>query len=204
MLSIQDISALQDELTLCWHQEAIETWRPPEDAWGSLVSRQHLANFELWHTEDAARTPGATDADLARVKRHIDETNQRRNDLSEQLDTVLLETLARQGLPNADAELNSESPGLIIDRLSILALKIFHTAEEIARPDAPDGHAERNRERLAILKTQREDLSECLNRLWTQTLAGRRRFKLYRQLKMYNDPALNPAVYRNRSHAEQR
>ncbi|WP_263358267.1 DUF4254 domain-containing protein [Acidicapsa ligni] len=196
MLSLHDIAALQDQLTLRWHQEAMETWRAPEDVWGSLVARQHLANFELWHTEDAARTPEATDADLARVKRRIDETNQRRNDLSEQLDRMLLETLARQGLPKDDAELNSESPGLMIDRLSILALKIFHTAEEIARVGAPAGHAERNRERMDVLTAQRDDLAGCLNHLWAETLAGRRRFKLYRQLKMYNDPALNPAVYR--------
>jgi Protein of unknown function (DUF4254) len=101
-------------------------------------------------------------------------------------------------LPNPKAELNSESPGLIIDRLSILALKLFHTQEEIARPDAPAGHAERNRQRHQILDEQRSDLADALDRLWQQTLAGERRFKLYRQLKMYNDPALNPAVYKSR------
>jgi hypothetical protein len=204
MMTTLDIAPLHDELTERWHREAIETWRPPtgpDAAWTALVARQHLANFELWHTEDAARAPNATDADLARVKRRIDETNQRRNDLSEQMDRALLEALAAQALPNSalpnpDAPLHSESPGLIIDRLSILALKIFHTREEIARINAPEGHAERNRERLAILIEQRSDLADCLNALWAETLAGRRHFKLYRQLKMYNDPALNPAVYR--------
>ena len=195
MLSLSHIAALHDQFTARWHVEAIETWSPPAETWSSLVARQHLANFELWHIEDAARRPGATDADLARVKRRVDETNQRRNDLSEQLDRALLETLARQGLPNADAPLHSESPGLMIDRLSILALKIFHTREEVERPSAPAGHAERNRERLAILEEQRNDLAACLSQLWNETLAGTRRFKLYRQLKMYNDPALNPAVY---------
>jgi hypothetical protein len=196
MICITDIAALHDRLTVRWHQEAMETWLPPADAWTSLVARQHLANFELWHTEDAARMPGATDTDLARVKRRIDETNQRRNDLSEQMDQTLLAALATEGLPNAEAELHSESPGLMIDRLSILALKIFHTREEMERPGAPEGHAERNRERLEILMAQRGDLAACLERLWEQTLAGKRRFKLYRQLKMYNDPSLNPAVYR--------
>jgi hypothetical protein len=197
MLTLTDIAALHDQLTALWHQEALEAWRPPVDVWISLVARQHLANFELWHTEDAARTPGATDADLARVKRRIDETNQRRNDLSEQIDEMLLDTLALQSLPNQEAPLHSESPGLMIDRLSILALRLFHTREEIQRPDAPAGHAERNRERLIILNEQRSDLAACLDRLWGETLGGTRRFKLYRQLKMYNDPALNPAVYRN-------
>jgi len=197
MFTPDNTSALQDELTKRWHQEAIEAWQPPADPWTSLIARQHLANFELWHTEDAARTPGATDADLARVKRRIDETNQRRNDLAEQIDQALLNSLAQQGLPNAASPLHSESPGLMIDRLSILALKIFHTREEIERPGAPAGHAERNRDRLAVLTAQRDDLAACLDALWSETLAGTRRFKLYRQLKMYNDPALNPAVYRN-------
>jgi hypothetical protein len=197
MLNFTIIPARHDELTTRWHREAFEIWRPPEDAWESLVARQHLANFELWHTEDAARTPGATDADLARVKRRIDETNQRRNDLSEQIDLMLLDYLAQGKLSNPGAPLHSESPGLMIDRLSILALKLFHTREEMERPGAPEGHRERNMQRLAILGEQRSDLAACLVRLWEETVAGSRRFKLYRQLKMYNDPSLNPAVYRN-------
>jgi hypothetical protein len=99
-------------------------------------------------------------------------------------------------LPASAADLHSESPGLIVDRLSILSLKIFHTREEAERADAPEGHRERNSERLAILEEQRADLAGCLEALWQETLAGTRRFKLYRQLKMYNDPSLNPAIYR--------
>jgi hypothetical protein len=203
MLNLTEIPVLHDQLTTRWHQQAFEIWWAPGDGWTSLVARQHLANFELWHTEDEARTPGATDADLARVKRRIDETNQRRNDLSEQIDQALLNLLTEQGLPRENAPLHSESPGLMIDRLSILALKLFHTREETERADAPAGHATRNRERLAILTEQRGDLAECLARLWEETLAGTSRFKLYRQLKMYNDPALNPAVYRSPENAEQ-
>jgi len=101
-------------------------------------------------------------------------------------------------LPNPEAPLHSESPGLIIDRLSILALKIYHTREETTRHGAPAGHAERNLARLALLENQRADLAECLDSLWQETLAGTRRFKIYRQLKMYNDPALNPAIYGER------
>jgi len=203
MLILSDIPAVHDQLTLRWHMEALEIWRLQADsadaneARTALVARQHLANFELWHTEDTARIPGATDADLARVKRRIDDTNQRRNDLAEQIDLMLLAMLQAQGLPNPASPLHSESPGLMIDRLSILALKIYHTREEMERPDAPAGHAERNSERLAILMEQRSDLAQCLVRLWEETLAGTRRFKLYQQLKMYNDPALNPAVYRH-------
>ncbi len=159
------------------------------------MAGQHRANFDLWHIEDEARAPGATEAALAEVKRRIDSTNQRRNDLAEELDRALLGWLEPQGLPDAEAPLHSESPGLMIDRLSILALKIFHTREEAERKGAPEGHAARNRERLAILEEQRDDLAGCLDAMWRQTVAGTQRFKLYRQLKMYNDPTLNPAIY---------
>jgi hypothetical protein len=194
MLSANDITQLQDRLTRSWHEE--ESRASWGNDWLGLVARQHRANFDLWHIEDEARTPGATDADLAGVKRRIDSTNQLRNDLAEDLDRWLLEWLAARGLPNPEAPLHSESPGLIIDRLSILALKMYHTREEAGRAEAPPGHAERNRGRLAVLEEQRADLAHCLNELWRDTLAGTRRFKLYRQLKMYNDPTLNPAVYR--------
>ena len=105
--------------------------------------------------------------------------------------------LLRSGCPPQTRRCTPSRPGLIIDRLSILALKIYHTREEAERTDCAPGHAERNRARLAILTEQRADLARCLDLLWRETLAGTRRFKLYRQLKMYNDPTLNPAIYRN-------
>jgi Protein of unknown function (DUF4254) len=196
MLSAEAIVKLHDERTSDWHADPEVGVRPTTGDWLDLVSRQHRANFDLWHIEDEARTPGATDAELAAVKRRVDSTNQLRNDLAEELDRSLLDWLAPQGLPDPQAPLHSESPGLIIDRLSILALKIFHTREEAERTDATDGHAERNRGRLAILEEQRADLADCLDSLWRETLMNTRRFKLYRQLKMYNDPALNPSIYR--------
>jgi hypothetical protein len=198
MLSADPIVKLHDETTSAWHTEASTGLESGEqtDSWLVRVERQHRANFDLWHIEDEARTPGATDAQLADVKRRIDSTNQLRNDLAEDLDRALLDWLAPQILPAQDAPLHSESPGLIIDRLSILALKIYHTREEAERTDCSPAHAERNRERLAVLEEQRTDLARCLDLLWRESLAGTRRFKLYRQLKMYNDPALNPAIYK--------
>jgi len=204
MLSADAIAGLHDQLNRIWHIEpeggnapAGDEWQNalPAEEWPRAVARQHRANFELWHIEDEARAPGATDAELAEVKRRVDSTNQRRNDLAEELDRELLAWLAERGLPNCEAALNSESPGLIIDRLSILSLKIWHTREEAERTQAGPAHAERNHERLAVLLEQRADLAHCLDALWSDTLAGKRRFKLYRQLKMYNDPALNPAIY---------
>lgn len=195
MLSAEDIVELHDGLTESWHGDAGVADGEEKTDWLALVAAHHRANFELWHIEDEARTPGATDAELADVKRRVDLTNQRRNDLAEQLDRALLAWLLPQSLPNCEAPLQSESPGLIVDRLSILALKIYHTREEAQRAGAPEGHGERNRERLGILEEQRADLAQCLDSLWRETLTGTRRFKLYRQLKMYNDPSLNPAVY---------
>ncbi len=195
LLDAGAITQLHDQCTQVWHVNPGTATAVGEPDWLAAVARQHRANFDLWHIEDEARAPGATDAELAAVKRRIDEANQLRNDLTEELDRRLLNWLESKGLPKPVAPLNSESPGLIIDRLSILALKIYHTREETKRTDASTGHAERNRDRLVILEQQRSDLAGCLDALWHETLAGTRRFKLYRQLKMYNDPDLNPAIY---------
>ena len=167
----------------------------PED-WLVTVVRQHRANFDLWHIEDEARTPGASDAELAAVKRRIDRTNQLRNDLAEELDRALLGWLEARRLAQPPCPTALRVAGH--DHRSALhpGLKIYHTREEAGRAGAPAGHAERNRERLAILEEQRADLAACLDALWQETLDGTRRFKLYRQLKMYNDPSLNPAIYR--------
>jgi hypothetical protein len=126
------------------------------------------------------------------VKRNIDALNQRRNDLVESIDRTLLEAAGAQ---NPAATLNSESPGLMIDRLSVLALKLYHTEEETHRDSASQSHREKNRARLALLREQSTDLAACLDELWRQVHSGTRRFKLYRQMKMYNDPELNPAIY---------
>ncbi len=193
-ISAQAIAALQNDSTRRWHQvEGLPI--SEDDPFLFTVARQHAANFELWHTEDQARLPNASDAQIAAVKRAIDKINQRRNDLAEACDHFLLEILAAHQLPAPASPLHSESPGLMIDRLSILSLKIFHTAEQIDRKDAPSGHIERNRQRLAVLAEQQTDLVACFDRVWSQILARALRFKVYRQLKMYNDPDLNPAIY---------
>jgi hypothetical protein len=196
MLDALLITKMQDELTAALHETerelAVET---SADGLMALAMAQHRANFELWHEEDKARVPDASNAEIAGVKRAIDALNQKRNDLVEKIDVWLIERLAQ----SSTAPLHSETPGLIVDRLSILALKIYHTREESVRESATEEHRLRNVERLALLEEQRGDLAECLDVLWAEVLGGTRRFKLYRQMKMYNDPELNPAVYARRT-----
>ncbi len=193
--SLPAIASLHDYATRLWHEDAQPSAAGELEA---LILDQHKTNYELWHLEDAAREPGISDAELVEAKRSIDRVNQQRNDLAEGCDRLLLALLAPYRLPHPEAELHSESPGLMIDRLSILALKLHHTREEVGRLDAPPGHTERNRERLGLLLEQRADLQHALERLWRRVLASERSFKVYRQLKMYNDPSLNPSVYRPR------
>ena len=202
MLTALEIPRLHDQATLRWHQDPrahVASANPTASAeLADLALAHHRANFDLWHEEDKVREPGASDAAIARLKRSIDALNQKRNDLVEAIDRAFL---AAAGAQNPAAPLHSESPGLILDRLSVLALKLYHTAEEGRRPTASEAHRQRNLARLDLLREQRADLAACLDELWQQVLAGRRRFKLYRQLKMYNDPGLNPAVYAHKPDA---
>ncbi|RXH56758.1 DUF4254 domain-containing protein [Granulicella sibirica] len=196
------------ESLLRLHDEAMERWHTVEAdvsqadeqnvtklTEGSvieLILKQHRANFDLWHKEDEARDPNAADAEIAEVKRAIDALNQRRNDLTESIDHLLCTSLAQP----AQATLHSETPGMMLDRLSILGLKVYHTREETTRETATEKHREKNRARLALLTEQRDDLAMCLDMLMLQIGRGERRFKVYRQMKMYNDPDLNPVLYR--------
>lgn len=201
MISIDTLSgagivALFEEKTAQWHLEpAASTAR---NAFERGLEALHRANFELWHEEDKARDVQAGDAAIAAAKRAIDRINQQRNDQAEQCDALLLEWLATKQLPKAETELHSETPGMMLDRLSILTLKRYHTREEMQRTAAPEGHSERNRERLVTLDAQRDDLAGCFDRLWQRVLGGEARFRMYRQLKMYNDPELNPVLYQVR------
>lgn len=194
MLDAILMTRMQDDVTAALHETDGELEiEASADGLMAIAIAQHRANFDLWHEEDKARAPGASDAEIARVKHAIDALNQRRNDLMEKIDRWLLERLEQ----NEDAPLHSETPGLMIDRLSVLALKIYHTHEEAGRASATEAHRQRNRERLTLLCEQRRDLAGCLDELWREVLSGERRFKLYRQMKMYNDPELNPAMYGN-------
>jgi len=159
-----------------------------------FIEANHRCNNLLWDEEDRARRKDVPDSAIAENKRAIDRNNQRRNDAIERIDECLIAQLAGAA-PGADARLNSETAGAMIDRLSILALKIFHMREQTERRDASAAHIDECTRKLARLQEQREDLAGCLDRLLADCAAGRAYFKVYRQFKMYNDPALNPYLY---------
>jgi hypothetical protein len=200
LVDARAIVLLQDGRTRLWHERSPEPMG--DETLDGLVETQHAANFALWHAEDEARRPFAGDASIAAVKREIDRVNQVRNDTTERIDTFLLARLQAASPQDPSGmecgEQHSETPGMMMDRLSILSLRLFHTREELDREGAPAGHRERNAERLATLQEQRDDLARCLEGLWKQVCAGERYFKQYRQLKMYNDPELNPILYGER------
>jgi uncharacterized protein DUF4254 len=189
--SASEIAELQTALTAAWHQE-----KPGVTGAGfsRLVAENHLRNFQLWHEEDVARREDLGFESVYRAKRAIDRYNQERNNFIEEMDKAIV---AELDPPASGCPRNSETPGLMIDRLSILALKEYHMQEETVRADASAEHRARCAEKLARIGVQRRDLRDCLAELLADVQAKRRTFSVYFQFKMYNDPALNPQLYRN-------
>ncbi|MDE5844753.1 MAG: DUF4254 domain-containing protein [Muribaculaceae bacterium] len=147
-----------------------------------------------WHLEDIVRDPDIDPVKALEIKRRIDRLNQERTDLVEDLDTYFLKVYS-EIQPDSDATINTESPAWAIDRLSILALKIYHMEIEEARKDASPEHIARCRAKLNVLLEQRKDLIAAINTLLADIRAGRKYMKVYRQMKMYNDPETNPVLY---------
>jgi len=147
-----------------------------------------------WHLEDIVRDPNIDPVSGLALKRRIDLSNQDRTDLVEKIDDYFLNLYSTvELLPNAT--LNTESPAWAIDRLSILILKIFHMQEEVNRTEATDEHRNRCSAKLEILLIQQSDLSNSIDELISDISSGRKQMKVYRQMKMYNDPSLNPVLY---------
>lgn len=147
-----------------------------------------------WHLEDIIRNPNIDAVEALVIKRRIDKSNQDRTDLVEAIDSYFLEKYTSTKLL-PDASINTESPAWAIDRLSILALKIYHMQQEVGRKDASAEHMAQCQAKLNVLLEQRVDLSTAIDQLLADIEAGRKYMKAYKQMKMYNDPSLNPILY---------
>lgn len=188
-------------LVLRWvtlHEQSIMTGKEDfinsnSDPFLPWVLDNHLFNYQLWLAEDRARREDMGFEFVYRAKREIDECNQKRNDCVEKMDELFVERFK----PSLDAAslLHSETPGMMIDRLSILALKIHHMNLQAHRTDVDAAHRMRCSEKTAVLKIQKQDLADALVLLIQDVVQGKRTFKLYRQFKMYNDRNLNPQLY---------
>ncbi len=150
-----------------------------------------------WHLEDIIRDPQIDPVEALALKRRIDRSNQDRTDMVEELDTYFRNKYADVKVA-ADATINTESPAWALDRLSILALKIYHMLAEVNRTDASAEHVAKCRAKLDVLLEQRVDLTTAIDQLLDDIAAGRKYMKVYRQMKMYNDPSTNPVLYGNK------
>ena len=199
------VSTLFDDIAsaaiFTWHDARVadRAWASsgavehPSGAW-QWIETNHRCNTLLWDEEDQARRRDVADAAIAANKRAIDGYNQRRNDAVERIDEALVARLVNVRMLE-QAWHNSETAGAMMDRLSILALKLFHMREQTLRTDATAEHVATCEEKLARLQLQRNDLGRCLDVLVTEAANGRAFWRVYRQFKMYNDPALNPYLY---------
>lgn len=189
----QRISDFHDRCTgrKGWAKELLPQY---SDGTWKYIELNHRFNSLLWGEEDQARRRDVADSEIAANKRAIDRYNQQRQNAIESIDESLLQRLV-EVKPSADARQNSETAGSIVDRLSILSLKIYHMRQQTMRTDVDQAHIEACRRKLNVLMEQRTDLQQCLDALLRDAVAGRAYFKVYRQFKMYNDPTLNPYLY---------
>ncbi len=159
-----------------------------------LLYGKNWVDTVQWHLEDIIRNPAIDPVEALVLKRRIDSSNQVRTDIVEYIDSFFLDKY-KDIKPSATATINTESPAWAIDRLSILALKIYHMREEANRSDASGTHRETCNNKLQVLLQQQIDLSQAIDELLTEIEAGKKYMKVYKQMKMYNDPSLNPVLY---------
>ena len=163
---------------------------------GTIENRLYLKcwiDTVQWHFEDIIRDPEIDPVEALALKRRIDKSNQDRTDLVEQIDSYFRE-LYKEVKVDADARINTESPAWAVDRLSILALKIYHMKEQAERTDATPEHVAKCKAKLSVLLEQQQDLSTAIDQLLEDIAAGRKYMKVYRQMKMYNDVDTNPVL----------
>ncbi len=183
---VGQIRELHRETVSRWHREPLDN---PYRGLLAAVCDQHQKNYVLWHKEDAVRDPSLRPEQVAEIKRSIDKHNQERNDRIERVDEHLLKELAQMGVHAlASAPLNTETPGSAIDRLSVLALRRYHLQEQREEDNLAEEQVNLAMERLKVSGEQQHDLAGALRDLLADIFAGRKQLKVYRQLKMYNDP----------------
>lgn len=166
----------------------------PKDSLEGILFEKNWVDAVQWHLEDIIRDPNINPVEALGLKRRIDRSNQVRTDMVEEIDSWFRDKFANV-VPDADATFNTESPAWALDRLSILALKIWHMEEQTSRTDASPEHIAKCRAKLGVLLEQRSDLTKAIDELLDDIAAGRKYMKVYRQMKMYNDPATNPVLY---------
>lgn len=188
------ITALHKHCIIQWKSSGVE--HKHHDFY-RLVEENHAFNYQLWHAEDRARRDDMGYEFVYHAKREIDQCNQQRNNRMEAMDTWLFNLL--QPAAHTQCSVNSESPGMIIDRLSILSLKSYHMALQTERQDVDESHRQSCRDKLAVIQQQLEQLSLCLDLLLHEVQSKKRTFRIYHQFKMYNDPKLNPELYSNQT-----
>lgn len=160
----------------------------------SVLYDKCIVDARQWHLEDIVRDPDVPLEEAIAIKRRIDRSNQVRTDMVEDIDSYFFEKYKNVAVA-ADATINTESPAWAIDRLSILALKLWHMQEQAERQDAGEEHRQRAASKLAVLREQRTDLSTAIDQLLDDIATGKKYMKVYRQMKLYNDPSTNPALY---------
>ncbi len=169
----------------------------PAGSLDALLYEKNWVDAVQWHLEDIIRDPQIDPVEALKIKRRIDRSNQVRTDMVEYIDSYMLDKY-KDVKPCADARINTETPAWAIDRLSILALKIYHMHEEVIRRDVDAAHTESCRKKLDTLLSQQVDLSTAIEELIEDIESGRKYMKTYKQMKMYNDPSLNPVLYGNK------
>lgn len=194
------------ELSSHIFQRSTETYHETNHVDASINNPYELKSIEYylylknwidavqWHLEDIIRNPEIDPAEALVIKRRIDKSNQDRTDLVELIDSYFLDQYKNVKVA-ADATINTESPAWAVDRLSILILKIYHMQQEVNRMDADETHRSQCEKKLTVLLEQHKDLSSALDQLLGDIAAGRKYMKVYKQMKMYNDPSLNPILY---------
>lgn len=166
----------------------------PAASFEFLLYTKNWIDTVQWHLEDIIRLPDINPTEGIQIKRRIDKSNQDRTDMVEKIDDCFLEQF-KNVVPQPGARINSETPAWLLDRMSILMLKIYHMKEQTEREDASAEHIAKTQAKLAVLMEQKTDMQLAFDELIEDISNGNRRFKVYRQMKMYNDASLNPMLY---------